>query len=184
MAAAPYAYLKKFRLTGLVELTYRDYSASSTYRGRKAESGWTSFEQRYKLGLQGYVYHPKLMNFKTTVTFRKEKTDTDFGGERDAKDINYDFLATFLATTPVSMDVYGSRTDSTIEGAGTATYDSTSNIYGARLYFRHRKYPSVRLEYNHWDYTIERERGFRVMDYEEEDDDEEDDDCDPFFGDL
>jgi len=182
MAAAPYAYLKKFRLTGLVELSYRDYSVSSTYRGRKSESGLSSFEQRYKLGLQGYVYHPKLVTFSTSVTFRKEKTDFDSGGgERDAKDINYNFSATFLATRPVSMDVYGSRTDSTIEGV--APYDITSNYYGTRLYFRHRKYPSVRLEYNHWDYTIEREKSFRVR-VDEEDDDEEDDECDPFFGEL
>ncbi|HBR22048.1 MAG TPA: hypothetical protein DD713_05700, partial [Nitrospiraceae bacterium] len=164
MAAAPYAYLKRFRLTGLVELSYRDYSVSSTYQGRKSESGGTSFEQRYKLGLQGYVYHPKLVTFSTSVTFRKENTDSDSGGGRDGKDINYNFIATFLATRPVSMDVYGSRTDSTIEGVGTAPYDITSNFYGARLYFRDRRYPSIRLEYNHWDYTIEREKGFRVMD--------------------
>ena len=164
MAAAPYAYIKKFRFTGLVELAYRDYSVSSTYYGRKAESGWTSFEQRYKLGIQGYVYHPKLLTFLTSVTFRKEKTDRESGDEYNAKDINYDLSAFFLATTPVSLDVYGSRTDSTIEGLGNAPYNITSNFYGARLYFRHRKYPPVRLEYNHWDYTIEREKGFRVMD--------------------
>jgi len=156
MRAAPYAYSKSFRFTGLVELTYRDYSLKSTYYGRKAESDWTSFEQRYRLGLIGYIYHPKLVSFSAGVTYRKEKSD----GESDAKDINYDFSASFLATTPVSLDVYGSRTDSTIEGVGTAPYDITSNFYGARLYFRLRKYPNVRLEYNHWDYTIEREKNF------------------------
>lgn len=164
MAAAPYTYIKRFRFTGLVELTFRDYSTSSTYNRRNTESAWISFEQRYKLGLQGYVYHPKLLTFLTSVTFRKEKTDWESDYVRDAKDINYDFSAYFLATTPVSLDVYGSRTDSTIEGTGTAPYDFTSNFYGARLSFRNRKYPSVRLEYNHWDYTIDREKGFRVMD--------------------
>jgi len=163
MASAPYAYLKKFRFTGLVEFTFRDYSVSSEYYGRKSEYGWTSFEQRYKLRLQGYVYHPKLVTFSTSVTFRKEKTDRESADARDVKDINYDFSATFLGTTPVSLDVYGSRYDSSIEGLGTAPYDITSNYYGARLYFRNRKYPSVRLEYNHWDYTLEREKGFRVM---------------------
>jgi len=163
MASAPYAYLKKFRFTGLVELAFRDYSVSSEYYGRKSEYGWTSFEQRYKLRLQGYVYHPKLVTFSTSVTFRKEKTDGESQDARDVKDINYDFSATFLGTTPVSLDVYGSRYDSTIEGLGTTPYDITSNYYGARLYFRNRKYPSVRLEYNHWDYTLERKKGFRVM---------------------
>ena len=174
MVSAPYyTYMKRFRFTGLVELTYRDYSVSSTYRGRKSESGWTSFEQRYKLGLQGYVYHPKLMNFKTSVTFRKEKADRESGGNYDQKDINYDFSASFLATRPVSLDVYGLKTDTTIERVTTSPYDITSNSYGARLSFSRRKYPSVMLEYNHWDYTIERQKGFRVMDEDFFDDEDE-----------
>jgi hypothetical protein len=141
MAAAPYANIKKFRFTGLVELTYRDYSVSSTYYGRESESGWTSFEQRYKLGIQGYVYHPKLLTFLTSVTFRKEKIDRELGDGYNAKDINYDLSAFFLATTPVSLDVYGSKTDSTIEGAGTAPYNITSNYYGTKTLFQTQEIP-------------------------------------------
>jgi hypothetical protein len=147
-----------------VELSYRDYSVSSTYYGRKTESEWTSFEQRYKLGLQGYVYHPKLMYFKTSVTFRKETIDRKSVGNYDVKDITYDLSASFMATRPISLSVYVIKTDSTIEGAVTGSYDYISNFYGASLYFRNRKYPDIGLEYNHWDYTREREKGFRVMD--------------------
>ncbi|MBM4147340.1 MAG: hypothetical protein FJ240_13885, partial [Nitrospira sp.] len=177
MAAAPYyTYMKRFRFAGLVELTYRDYSVSSTYYGKKSERDQASFEQRYKLGLQGYIYHPKLMNFRTSVTFKKENIDTDSGNNQEGKDIIYDFSASFLETRPLSLDIYGSKTDSKIEARGISPYDITSNNYGARLSFKHRGYPSVRLEYYHWDYTIEREKGFRVMDDDEEDyyDEEED----------
>ncbi|MBE0427439.1 MAG: hypothetical protein IBX72_12455 [Nitrospirae bacterium] len=164
MTAAPYAYPKRFRFTGLIELTYRDYSIESSYYGYKSKSGWTSFEQRYKLGLKGYIYHPKLVTFSTSVTFRKEKADEISGNEWSTKDINYDLLASFLPTRPVSLDLFALKTDSTIEGWGAAPYDIASNFYGARLRYASRKYPSVRLEYNHWDYTIEREKGFIVSD--------------------
>jgi hypothetical protein len=163
MVTAPYAYPKRFRLTALVELTYRDYSTTSSYYGRKTESGWTGFEQRYRLGLQGYVYHPKLFSFSTSVTYRKEKTDDESGEERNAKNINYNFSGSFLPTRPMSLDIYGLKTDYTTEGWGTAPYNITSNFYGARFRFTSMKYPNIRIEYNHWDYTIERERGYAVF---------------------
>lgn len=158
MRTAPYAYAKRFQFYGLVELEYRDYSMESSSYGHKSETGWTSFEQLYRLGLRGYVYNPKLVTFSTSVTFRKEKTDYDSGSEWTAKDINYDLSASFLPTRPVFLDVYALKTDSTIEGRGIAPYDISSNFYGAILCYASRKYPSIRLEYNHWDYTIERER--------------------------
>ena len=164
MTTAPYAYLKRFRFTGLVELTYRDYSLVSTYRGRKAESEWKSFGQRYRVGLKGYVYHPKLLNFSTSLTFRKEQTDYDSGGGTDARDINYDFFVSILPTTPVSLDFYGLKTDSTIEGWGAVHYNITSNSYGARLCFTKMNFPLIRFEYYHWDYTIERKREWLVPD--------------------
>lgn len=164
-----YTYPKMFRFTGLIELTYRDYSTISTSYGRRTESGWTSFEQRYRLGLQGYIYHPKLVTFSTSVTFRKEKTEVKENPENEweAKDINYDLSASFLSTRPVSLDVYASKTDSTVEGWSTPN-DITSNSYGATLGFIKNRFPSIRIEYNHWDYTIERMRGWRVFDESKE----------------
>jgi len=165
MVSAPYAQLKRFRFTGLVELTYRDYSVESSYHGRSMGSGSTSFEQRYTLGMRGYIYHPKFISFLTRVSFRKLNSDQDNNGEHDAEDINYSFSANVLPAGPVSLDVYGLKTDSTVEGWGTAPYNITSTFYGARLRFSGRKYPSVRLEYNHWDYVIEREKGYRIYDF-------------------
>jgi len=159
MTMYPYSYPKKFRFTGLVELTYRDYSIESGYDGRGANSDYSIFEQRYSLGLKGYVYHPKLVSFSTSVTFRKEIGDWEGGGDYDADDINYDFSASILPMNPVSLDVYGLRSDSTVDGSGTAPVSIISNYYGARFRFTKKNFPLITVEYSHLDYTIERERG-------------------------
>jgi hypothetical protein len=169
MREARYAY-PKYRFTGLIEFVYRDYTTTSKNNGRSIESGWTSFEQRYRLGLKGYIYHPKLITYSASITYVKDKTDYERGGERDSKNINYYYAASILKTLPVSLDVYGSKVDSTNEATGVAPYDISSNSYGARLSVSMRKYPSVILEYDHWEYTIEREKIFRVTRDDEEDD--------------
>ena len=120
---------------------------------------YSTFEQRYKLGLKGYVYHPKLVSFSTSVTFRKEDADWESGGHSDADDIAYDFSASILPMNPVSLDVFALRSDSTIEGSGTAPASITTNYYGARFRFTKRNFPLITVEYSHLDYTTERERG-------------------------
>jgi hypothetical protein len=174
MAAGRYAY-PKFRFIGLVDLTYRDVSTTSQYYGRKSESQWTNFEQRYKLGLKGYVYHPKFITYSTSISYLKGKTDYKEGLYSDTKMINYDCSAFIFRTLPVSLEVYGLKFDSTSEVEGFAPYDYTSNSYGARLYVTKREYPSIILEYDHWDYTIEREKIFSVKNDEEDNFFEEDD---------
>jgi hypothetical protein len=84
MREARYAY-PKYRFTGLIEFVYRDYTTTSKNNGRSIESGWTSFEQRYRLGLKGYIYHPKLITYSASITYVKDKTDYERGGERDSK---------------------------------------------------------------------------------------------------
>ena len=167
MTMSPYAYAKRFRFTGFVELTYRDYSTSSHYNGRGAESNYASFEQRYNLGLKGYIYHPKLVSFSSSVTYRKENGDSGSGGNYDADGISYDFSVSILPTNPVALDVFALKSEYTIEGWGAAPFNVTSNYYGARLRLAKRKFPLIIIEYNHLDYTTERESGWLVFDYDE-----------------
>lgn len=164
MTRSPYAYAKKFRFTGLVELTYRDYSTESRYHGGSSKSDYSAFEQRYRLGLRGYIYHPKLVSFFTSVTFRRESGDGDSGQDYDADDLNYDFSVSILPLNPVSLDLYAMRSDSTIEGWGTGPFSITSNYYGALFRFTKMKFPFVIIEYNHLDYTTERDSGSLVYD--------------------
>lgn len=158
----------KFRFSGLVEFTYRDYRTEYTYRGSGNENGWSSFEQRYALGVKGYVYHPKLLTYVGNISYLKGRADYDRGGRSDAKNTNYYYAVSVLKPLPVSLDVYGSRIDATSEISGSAPYDYVSNSYGARLYISMRKFPTATIEYDHWDYTVERERVFLVKPEEEE----------------
>ncbi|MEW6215346.1 MAG: hypothetical protein AB1478_09150 [Nitrospirota bacterium] len=146
-------YPRRFRLTGLVELSYRDYSITSTYARTETKSGWAAFEQRYTLGLHGYIYHPRLAVFSTSVTFRDGKIKGKAGTTGEARDINYDLLTTFLPYRPISLDIYATKIDSTIEGWTTAPYDVSSNSYGTRLRITKRRLPTMRIEYDHWDYS-------------------------------
>lgn len=168
MSAARYAYVKKYRITGLVELTYRDYGIESKYDSKTSKSDYSTFEQRYKLGLTGYVYHPKLVSFAASVTFRKEDGDLGAGGDYGADTFGYDFSLSVLPLNPVSLNIYALRSDSTIEGWGASPFSITSNYYGARFRFTKRKYPFVVVEYSHLDFTIERERGILVYDPREQ----------------
>jgi hypothetical protein len=65
----PLSSLKKFKFNGRVELVYQDYTSRSSYRGHTAKGGWTTFEQIYKLGLQGYIYHPRLALFSASISY-------------------------------------------------------------------------------------------------------------------
>ncbi|NWF75156.1 MAG: hypothetical protein HXY53_01045 [Nitrospirae bacterium] len=165
MSNAAYAYPKRFRFTGLIELTYRDYSFASSYYGHGTDTSYTSFEQRYMLGLRGYIYHPKLVSFYASLTYRKEIADDGSDNNRDLDTINYNFSANILRTNPISLDLYALKTDSTIEGWGTSPYNITTSFFGARLRFTRRNFPSIVIGYDHWEYTIEREHGFLINKY-------------------
>lgn len=161
----------KFRFSGLVEFTYRDYSTEYTSHGSGRESGWSSFEQRYALGVKGYVYHPKLLTYAGNISYLKGKADYEQGGRSDAKNTSYYYAVSVLKPLPISLDVYGSRIDSTSEVSGSAPYDYVANSFGARFYIAMKKFPTATIEYDHWDYTIERERVFLVKPEEEETED-------------
>ena len=153
MASSPYALAKRFRITGLVELTYHDYSIESKDDRSGTKYDYSTFEQRYELGLKGYVYHPKLVSFSTRVTFRKDDADWESGGHSDADNIAYDLSASILPMNPVSLHVFALKSDSTIEGSGTAPTSVTTNYYGARFRFTKRHFPLITAEYSHLDYT-------------------------------
>lgn len=155
-----YDYTRKFRITGLVELTYRDFSTEVTSQTTVVKNSWSSFEQNYALGVDGYVYHPRLIVFSTSIGFTNEKTGGDSNG--DMKNVNYDFSASFLPDRPISLDINATKSHSTVEGWNTVPYEATSNSYGARLRISTKVTPSTLLEYSHFDYTTDREQVQRV----------------------
>jgi hypothetical protein len=164
MAAAAYSP-RKYHVKGLIELTYQNYTEQSTTPGRTSKTEWNTFEQRYRLGLEGFIYNPKLFIYSANVSYYLGKTQNSGDAWRN-KAVNYDLSASFLQSRPVSVDIFALKVNSTIEGIAKEPYDIASLYYGARLRFTKKKYPSVRLEYTHWGYTIERTSGERIP-YEE-----------------
>ena len=160
-----YSYPKKYILTGFIELNYRNYDTISKFQNSKSQYTTTSFEQVYKVGVQGYVYDPRLLIFSTSVSFRNDKTEVtnSLKDKLKSKDTNYDFWASFLPSRPFSLDVYASKTDSTVEGLSNPQ-DISSNHYGALLRYSNKKLPRIQIGYDHWDYTTERMVGRRLTD--------------------
>ncbi|MBM4135918.1 MAG: hypothetical protein FJ241_03710 [Nitrospira sp.] len=149
-------YGRKYHFSGLIELTYRDYSTKTIHDGNKTESNWSAFEQRYKLGLSGFIYHPRLLLFSTSVSFINEEIKDDLSGRN--KGISYDLSASLLPQRPVSLNIFAMRATSRIEGWGASPYEVTSNTYGASLFVTQRKLPVTIISYNHWDYTQDRDQ--------------------------
>ena len=85
-----------------------------------------------------------------------------------AKDIGYDIYTTFLPYRPVAVDLYARKIDYTFNLTGEPL-DTTSNLYGARLRMHKRNWPSIRLEYYHWDYQILRSNRENKKDTVQED---------------
>ncbi|MEW6587382.1 MAG: hypothetical protein AB1442_17460, partial [Nitrospirota bacterium] len=162
----PFEAQKRFRLTGMISFEYQDYTTETSYDGRSTELGWSIFEQTYRVGLQGYVYHPKLMVFSAYLAYEKQTSETkDVSGDGTATNVSYELSATFLQSRPVTLSVYATRMDTDLDSPDQSTFGMQSNFYGARLWYVTRKYPVVRLEYNHWDYTVDRVTGKRVIDH-------------------
>jgi hypothetical protein len=121
----------KYRISGLLELTYQDYSVSITQNGQTSKGDTKTFDELIKLGVEGYLIHPKLALYSVGVGFRHETAHTDEikGTERD---ITYGFSLTLLPQRPYSLDLYASRETDRFSSEGRSS-DLTTNTYGATL---------------------------------------------------
>jgi len=143
-------YPKRFSFNSVVELTYKDYAIETQSRGRTTESNFATFEQRYTLGVKGYIYHPKLIVFSTRLTFRdQEMIKTTSIYKPKSKNMIYELQAIFLPYRPISLQTYATVSDYTVEGLKSNHYDSRITNYGAILGINLRNWPLIRLEYYH-----------------------------------
>lgn len=149
-------YPKKFRLTGLIELQYKNYAFETSTDRASHESGYSDIRQRLRLNLEGYVYHPRLIVFRSSVDFSYFKSLT--GADTKGRDLGYDLFVTALPYRPVSLDLFASRDHYFFEARTQALPDRTVNHYGARLRINLEKLKPIRLirlRYEHWDYITE-----------------------------
>jgi hypothetical protein len=171
------SFYSKYRFTGLVEINYYDYSFKTTANGQKSEIDSKVLEEILRLGVSGYIVHPKLVVYSAAIFFRHAMTK-EHGDEVDSKltekDIGYNLSLTLLRRRPYTLDLYASRDTATVSG-DMGSYDSTTNNYGAtlRLFLKdlpflkrggggeagktngngHEELPLLTLHYNHSDFS-------------------------------
>ena len=157
---------KSSALTGFIEFEYQKYSLEYNYNGQNSNRETTLFSQLYNLGVNGYIYHPKLAIFSANIAYRKDKLKSkEFSGDdSDSKNINYNLSVLFLPKRPLNLYVYALKDDIKTTGSELSDYDYSMFSYGARLVSTFKKLPLIILQYDHWEYTTERMRGTRVTD--------------------
>ena len=146
-------YAKRFRISGLIELSYQNYYIKASSGGSSRDRSQNTFRQYYKAGVEGYIYHPRLAVFNASISYNYTIFNPQYADNVTAKDIGYDIYTTLLPYRPVAVDLYARKIDYTYNLTGEPL-DTTSNLYGARLRMHKRNWPSIRLEYYHWDYQI------------------------------
>jgi hypothetical protein len=157
-------YPRRFVLSGLIELTYEDFRMKSGIGRFVINSRRSVFSQQYSLGLQGYIYDPRIAVFSARVTKRNAKSNDNSGiyySETGLKTVNYDLSATFLPYRQISLSVYSDKTDSTVSSTTSFSYNAFSKSHGAMLKVALAGLPLVKLEYDHW--SFDDDRGTKKM---------------------
>jgi hypothetical protein len=147
-------YPRSFSFSGLVELAYKDYDTE--IKGRyDRKSGYSLLQQKYNLVVKGYIYHPKLAIFSSSLTFLYNNTfNSTSSFEPDSRNITYELTAIFLPYRPVSLSTYATVNDFSIDSFSWGNpLDNRTVNYGAILGINLKNYPTIRFEYYHLDVT-------------------------------
>lgn len=140
-------YPKVFSLTGIAELQYRDDIQEASSKGIKFRDETVILEQRYTLGVAGYIYHPRLAVFSTEVSF--DDVSTLKGSNQDSKGLGYSFYVAILPYRPISFYIFASNRNSNYNVSNSATQDTSTSQYGAKLNVNTKILPIMSLEYYH-----------------------------------
>jgi hypothetical protein len=152
-------YPKRFHLSGLVELEYRNFNFKITSDGQNYSHEQSTFGQLYELNLDGYIYHPRLIVFNSGISFGLFNSIS--GGTIKSKGLGYFFSTTFLPYRPISLELFGSREQYHFDVSSRTSAlipDRTTDHYGAKLRIDIVKFQpirAIRINYEHWNYTTE-----------------------------
>lgn len=149
-------YPRKFRLTGFVELQYKNYWHETSTSRSTNDDTYSNLRERIRLGAEGFIYHPRLIVYKAAVEFSHQKSLT--GVDIKGKDLGYSLLLSALPYRPISLDLFASRNHYSFVAKTQALPDRTVTHYGAKMRFNIEKIKPlrlIRLRYEHWDYSTE-----------------------------
>jgi len=149
-------YPQRFRLYGLIELSYRNFEIKIKSSGPSRTMGNQTLRQFYQLGMEGFIYHPRLAVFDATIGYNKTKWVPDQGNyDVESKNIQYDIKTTLLPYRPIALDLFARKIDYTNDWTQPDIFvDTSSLLYGARLRMNLKRLPSMRLEYYHKTYEL------------------------------
>jgi hypothetical protein len=139
-------YPKKFRLYGMIELSYRHFSMDAKDKNyQRKNSSWT-FEQYYILNFDGYIYHPRLAVFNSYITFRDTMIKTSYTNP-DFKNFGYYLSVNFLPYRPIALQVYLSENDYIGDTFPSGTQEIQISEYGAKFKSDYQGLPHLRIDY-------------------------------------
>jgi hypothetical protein len=122
-----------YRVSGLVEFTYRD-TETKYGDARISDSYWT---QLYRADIQSHVWDPRFLQFNAGVGYRM-LTRKD---GPDSSILDYSLYTSFFPTMKISWDLSGSKSTQSVKSEQSiAGYDVETTTYGGTLRLR----PSLR----------------------------------------
>lgn len=153
-------YPRTFSLSGLIELSYYDYTFQMPSVNNKNKLRTSFFEQQYKITAKGFIYHPRLAVFTAGIKLSDSRQLAYVGGKVNSQGWGYNLLLTFLPYRPFSLDVFAGYNDYTTKPIGdfiNREFEQTQNMndqyYGARLKISKNPFPLTRVEYQHEEHS-------------------------------
>lgn len=133
---------QRYRFYGGIELSYRNYKEELDGILRKDES---IFEQRYGLGLSGYIWRPKLIIFSSDISFVINNQDP----KNDYKSLNFGFNSVIFPKTRFPLILHAGRSTNTFDGYLGSERTGTTTSYGIRWGYATLRNTKLILGYSH-----------------------------------
>lgn len=124
---APSAAVAQYRVSGLVEFSYRDYEVK-TGDSKTSDVYWT---QTYRANLSGPFLDPRFLLFNAGVGYNV----IEYKGGADSTALDYALSSSFFPGRIVAWDLYGFKNTTDYNSpTNIVGYDVTTTTYGGVLY--------------------------------------------------
>lgn len=145
--------IRATRIFGFVGLGLdkEDDSRETKQTGEEIRDDDREIYEELGLGVDGYIYHPRLIEFniETEMQFIQEKNDNNFGFDDDNKQrfYNYNVFTQILKQHPVSFWLSANRSTDEINSSFFPRNRIIKDTYGGGVRFQNRLFPT-RVSYS------------------------------------
>jgi hypothetical protein len=122
----------------------REHDAASN-DGRTSEWTDTFFRERITLFSNGYVYHPRFLQYRISVSpgLKQERFETSFGASTEwvrSAGVDYDGRLYFLPEHPYNVELFALRREPLIVEQAATQHDSVETSNGVNLRYRRKPF--------------------------------------------